>query len=277
MDSKIYILFDKFCPDVLKLIDYAKWEELDERFEKQNNLYEEKLKKLNLVSIQVKTNLVNLLVQCNYGDKISQSFISFLNGTVKELVKQLNDQQKKRLGNNAKGMLLNLNDLNYLSFFGEACTLKLILDTKKYELIQIEALFPNGKTKDFKIKNLYTGKEFFVEVLNIQLGVDKLVSEDIMRNFLLEKLKAKITEETKNIKNTSTEFLTFLPVLWCFELEKLQRYENFFVNFERNLIPDFSDNNHICGFTSFAQIPNSNGYYSYSYQYVTKLIDEVKN
>jgi hypothetical protein len=120
-------------------------------------------------------------------------------------------------------------------------------------LEEIEASFPNGKPKDFLVKQNNDNTHKFIEVINIHLPIGMTNVEEIKKH-LIGKVTAKIEKEIKGISNKShLDNLFIAPVVWFLETKTLKEEYDFFKEFNYSRGKSENINQNTLGFCTYVK------------------------
>jgi len=243
--AKSEFLIRKHTPNIYNFLrkrNYKKWNALDTLIEKQ-------LK----VSGTTKTNFITLLFKIEMSNNpFLKSFATYIDTLVQEIIDRVPNKEK-RLWDSFNGKFDNIEDWNYLNPIGEFSVLKKLIDSNLYDLIEIEAQFPNNKPKDFLVKQRSNNKNKYIEVVNIHIPIGMNNFKEIKRH-LISKVSDKIKRETKSItKKRYLEDLIIIPVVWYLETVMLKDDYQFFKSFNETLGKSFGINKNTLGFCTYVK------------------------
>ena len=251
IDSENLII--KYIPELYNLLikrRYNKWNEINNKVNQQI-----------LLKADVRTNLFLLLneIESNNNQNI-KSFPVLLNTIIKRVLNTL-PHKEKRIWDALNGKFDNLNDWNYLNPIGELSALDKVLQNSDFDLIEIEASFPNGKTKDFLFQNRKNKSKLYVEVLNIHLP-DSEFCNDKIKETIIGKLNKKITEEIAGIDDLNLlNNLCFSPIIWFLETDILRDEYVFFSDFKKTYGSKFGIKHCSMGICTYIKV---NGNYEFA-------------
>jgi hypothetical protein len=218
-------LLRKYIPSLYNLLikrGYNKWHEINSKVNHQIFLKED-----------VRTNLFLLLNEIETKRDLGiKSFPVLVNEIITRVLNVL-PHKEKRIWYTLNGKFDNLNDWNFLNPIGELSALDKVLLNSDYELIEIEAAFPNGKTKDFLFQNKINKSKLYVEVLNIHIP-EYVNDYDKIKKIIINKLNEKILIEIANVNDSYfLKSLCFFPIVWYLEKDILKDEHTFFSDFKK--------------------------------------------
>jgi hypothetical protein len=218
--------FEKYLPSFFSLIegDFG-WNTINKSFER--NFEKSKKSYDNEEKPSPKRNIYSTIIGAIKGDKQDLAYRFYLDNLFKNLSLRLDQNEKKWINKNLKDLLLWE---GFLETLGELSVLNNLTDTKVYRLIETEAV--NGKRSkgsekkpgiDFKLKNIETGNDVFIEVVNIELKDENSLNNETINKFLTDKLQGKV-----NAKNQSGLDYLLIPVLYYEKIDLLKRVTKFY-------------------------------------------------
>jgi hypothetical protein len=217
--SKSEYLISKYIPELHKLLvkrGYNRGDKLDSKIEEQLE-----------TKLDVKTNLIRLLLEIeSSGNQSFKAFAIHVNELIKR-IRNIYQNKEKKIWESINGKFDNLDGWNFYNPIGELSVLDKQIHNDKIELIEIEASFPNGKTKDFLFINKQNNSKFYIEVVNIHLPLG-LSDSDKIKKVLLDKISKKIEEEIKGITDYELlKSLFILPIVWSLDIDFLKKEYKF--------------------------------------------------
>lgn len=254
-----------FIPALVNLVD-----EKDFPWKKIDNLFTQKIKdriaESNGETFKVEASIYDIIVEAKKQNLTAIGLLDFLNKLFEELTDNLETREKRLIKSNVKQMLISL-DSKYLNFLGEIAALNNLIKSKAYRLITIEEKISNGKSIDFKLRDIKTQKPILVEIVNIHLDSDKVENNpEAIRAFLTKKLTKKIESKTTNLANKIQFYL--IPVIWG-SSKDIKIYSDFFKSNSLNLLDVLEP-------ISYLTYSDTTGYYEHYFQTISKLFKETK-
>jgi hypothetical protein len=209
--SLLQLYFGKFLPKTYLLIIDEKnfWKKLIKKWEK-------KLDQIEVNNI-TEGSVSILLGKAQLGNEVAIRFLSYVDNEIDELTNIVPVNLRHKLKKTICQFVIESDIVSqkkpnpaYLNWLAEMLSLKKILSSNSYQLIDFEAEQLNNKKFDFHLKD--TSNDVFVEVMNIHITNEYLVSLELIEKFIRGKLQQKIDDKYKNLADTTRRYL--LPVVW---------------------------------------------------------------
>jgi hypothetical protein len=188
------------------------WRAVTKAFTKKYEEYQ-KLQEKRDIPLRIQASFYNIVTQAIKNESSAIRLLDYIQLLFEELTDILDEKEKKLIKNNILGMLTNL-DLKYLNFLGELSVLLTLKKTLPIDLVGTEIpLDPNkssGVKIDFLIRNNQTGKEDYIEVVNIHIKKKHTENDDSIKYFFHQKIEQKLLKKELN----KAENVHLIPVLW---------------------------------------------------------------
>jgi hypothetical protein len=158
-----------------------------------------------------------------------QAKLAFINNIFLRLSKILLPNQFKLLHGTIRSLLISF-DSRYRNFLGELGILSVMIESKNFDLIQLEYRLPNRKRVDFKIVHKITREEYLVEILNFQFENKNIeYSEEGFTNFFTRRFNAKKDDKLRGLQLVNN--FKIIPIFWGIRKD-IELYIKFFSKFK---------------------------------------------
>ncbi|PKV51908.1 hypothetical protein ATE84_4008 [Aquimarina sp. MAR_2010_214] len=113
-----------------------------------------------------------------------------------------------------KSLLLgNINDFKQNNFLNSLSEIAALLElTKQYSFLNYEAPLPNGKTIDFQLKNIKTGKEILIDVVSIYFDPLRYENKKGIRKFINHRINTKYDSKVNGLGKSHKSDIYIFPV-----------------------------------------------------------------
>jgi len=225
-------LLAQYCPTLVAFYgpNSRNWKKIEGGFARRLALLGSKISS-RTGEIQTDTTIFDLLQRASDGHKPEAAFLRFIDSIVSELVSILDKTHHPRLRKSIlHPLLFNFGKDNlqskYLEPVGELVSLRQLLKYPRFQLQQIEFNprgAKDGERIDFCFRDTISSTLLLVEVLNIEIKKEHLSSAARIKDHLYTKVKDKIADKTKSLNKLGIKLpnLSFLVILWCFDLKRL--------------------------------------------------------
>lgn len=215
---------EEFLPELFQLIEgqNVSWNSINKGFTKNHHRRREIYKNNPREQFEVTFyDLIgNVLI---YNDSSSSKFLTYITMVIRRLNTGLDNKQKQMAGKIIRNLLKNIS-LDYIHSVGELFFLDKVIDTKQYELLEVEFKMKNGKRIDFRFCSKINKDVVLVEILNIHLDKLNIKSQAEFLKQITNKVGDKIFDKTNGILE-DYQFLLQL-IFWGSgdELKKVSEY-----------------------------------------------------
>jgi hypothetical protein len=226
--------------------------------------------------IQSETTIFDLVQLASNGDKSKEGFLKFIDNLVSQLVAILDNSHHSRFRKNIlHPLLFNFGKDNfqskYLEPVGELASLYQLLKNPRFQLHQIEfkpRAAKNTEGIDFCLRDVVSSSLCLVEVLNIEIKKEHLTTATQIKEHVYFKVSDKVAEKTKWFKKMEIRLpnLSFLVVLWCFDLESLSAFYPEFI------IPENEFEYPLLEFCTFARKVDAKDNYTFAFGTVESIL-----
>ena len=262
-ESLVKINLAMFVPALVRLIGASPfpWKKFDELF---NSEVKRRIEKGNGEPVTVEATLYDIIIEAKKENNSAIGLLHFLNRMFEELSTNLNETEKAFLRKNISDMLGSMTK-EYLNYVGEIATLNNLIKTKAYRLEGVEEPMGNGKTIDFKLAKIESGKVFLVEIVNIHIDSVRVETDtELIHKFFSYRLQQKIDKKMYGLSGIPPFYL--IPVLWG-GYSEIKIYGDFFgsnkLNFTNVIEP-----------VSYLMQSDGKGYFEHYFKSVSNLFSE---
>jgi hypothetical protein len=226
---------------------YSKWNILD-------SLQESQL----LLKTDVRTNFIRLLFEIEVtGNPFLKAFSEHFDQLVKDII-EIIPHKETRIWKSINGKFDNIEGWNFLNPIGELSVLRKFINSGLFDLVEIEAKFSNGQTKDFELKQKSDGELKLIEVVNIHIPIGLTKHSEII-DCILDKTQKKIIKEIDGATNiVEMNRLFILPVVWYLDMDILKSEYAFFNEFNKSLGKTFGMKHPTLGFCTYVKDSTNN-------------------
>ncbi|MEE8440715.1 MAG: hypothetical protein V3S41_03265, partial [Spirochaetia bacterium] len=212
--ARIYTYLMKFLPNFLRLLDPTpgQLKTIEEKIELR---YSHVAKAFQTAAeFRAETTLIDLFWKVEERNGHSIQFLNYIDKACKIIAQNIPPAALPGVKNTLFQMIVNFDEKQsrYRSYIGEISVLRQLIAEENFKLIKVEYRMPNNKSADYAFQ---TEKGLtLVEVVNVDLNVDKILTIQDLRDVIRHRTEQKLEEKYGGLPPDWPHSICLVQIIW---------------------------------------------------------------